>query len=71
MMLIFGGRNKESEPLNDLWGLRKHTVGTWTGSRLLTDKLSLLQFLDHSTLLSATKACSWLSEVRVATMIMI
>jgi hypothetical protein len=29
MMVIFGGRNTQSEPINDIWGLRKHRDGTW------------------------------------------
>ena len=30
MMIIFGGRNSEEEPLNDIWGLIKHRNGTWS-----------------------------------------
>lgn len=29
MVLMFGGRNKKGEALNDLWGLRRHNNGIW------------------------------------------
>lgn len=29
MMVIFGGRKKDSIVLNDMWGLRRHRDGTW------------------------------------------
>lgn len=29
MVLIFGGRGTNGESLNDLWGLRRHSDGTW------------------------------------------
>jgi hypothetical protein len=29
MIVIFGGRNKKQESLNDSWGLRKHRDGSW------------------------------------------
>lgn len=29
MVLIFGGRTNEGQPLNDLWGLRRHNNGDW------------------------------------------
>lgn len=29
MMVIFGGRKKEGQVLNDMWGLRKHRDGKW------------------------------------------
>lgn len=29
MILIYGGRNENSEMLNDLWGLRRHRNGNW------------------------------------------
>ena len=30
MMIIFGGRNSNEEPLNDIWGLIRHRNGTWS-----------------------------------------
>ena len=29
MMVIYGGRNKEGQYLNDMWGLRRHRSGVW------------------------------------------
>ena len=29
MIIVYGGRNEKSSPLNDCWGLRKHRNGTW------------------------------------------
>ncbi len=29
MMVIFGGRRKDGQVLNDMWGLRKHRNGVW------------------------------------------
>ncbi len=29
MMVTFGGRKKEGQVLNDMWGLRRHRNGTW------------------------------------------
>lgn len=29
MVLIFGGRTNDGNPLNDLWGLRRHNNGDW------------------------------------------
>jgi hypothetical protein len=29
MVVIFGGRTKDSSALNDTWGLRKHRNGKW------------------------------------------
>lgn len=29
MMVVFGGRKKNGENLNDMWGLRKHRSGIW------------------------------------------
>ena len=29
MVLIFGGRGANGDPLNDLWGLRRHQNGEW------------------------------------------
>lgn len=34
MMVIFGGRKKEGNSfLNDMWGLRRHRIGTWDWTR--------------------------------------
>ena len=32
MIIIFGGRDSEEKPLNDIWGLIKHRDGTWSWS---------------------------------------
>lgn len=29
MILMFGGRNKGGNALDDLWGLRRHNNGEW------------------------------------------
>ena len=29
MVLVYGGRDKKNQPLNDLWGLRLHNNGVW------------------------------------------
>jgi len=29
MIVIFGGRTKDSSALNDTWGLRRHRTGNW------------------------------------------
>lgn len=29
MIVVFGGRNSENNPLNDSWGLRRHRMGHW------------------------------------------
>ena len=29
MIVIFGGRTKDSSALNDTWGLRRHRNGKW------------------------------------------
>ena len=29
MMVVFGGRKKSGQNLNDMWGLRKHRNGVW------------------------------------------
>jgi len=29
MMVTFGGRSTNNEPLGDTWGLRKHRDGSW------------------------------------------
>ena len=33
MMIIFGGRDSNEKPLNDIWGLTKHRDGNWTWSK--------------------------------------
>lgn len=30
MMLVFGGRDPKGEPMNDMWGLRRHKTGAWS-----------------------------------------
>lgn len=29
MMVIYGGRRKDGQVMNDMWGLRRHRNGTW------------------------------------------
>jgi len=29
MIVIFGGRATDNNPLNDSWGLRRHRNGSW------------------------------------------
>lgn len=29
MMIVFGGRDSKENPLNDIWGLRRHRDGKW------------------------------------------
>ena len=33
MMIIFGGRDSNEKPLNDIWGLTRHRDGNWTWSK--------------------------------------
>ena len=33
MMIIFGGRDSNERPLNDIWGLTRHRDGNWSWSR--------------------------------------
>ena len=43
MMVTFGGRKKEGQILNDMWGLRKHRNGKWDWVRnnIKSDKSSI------------------------------
>ena len=36
MMIIFGGRDSNEEPLNDIWGLIKHRNGNWSWEKAET-----------------------------------
>ncbi|MEY2833038.1 MAG: hypothetical protein RLZZ574_2297 [Cyanobacteriota bacterium] len=54
-MLIYGGRNKEGKPLNDLWGLRKQNATEWEWIQFNTNEShkpipryqgSLISFMD-------------------------
>ena len=59
MMVIFGGRNGESRPLKDAWGLRQHRDGRWDWVEAPAKKGTLAEArFQHS-------ACFWKSKMFV------
>ena len=49
MMIIFGGRDSNEKPLNDIWGLTKHRDGNWTWSKAeLKDEYEMKPRYNHS-----------------------
>ena len=49
MMIIFGGRDSNEKPLNDIWGLTKHRDGNWTWSKAeLKDGYEMKPRYNHS-----------------------
>ena len=49
MMIIFGGRDSNEKPLNDIWGLTKHRDGKWSWSKAeLRDGYEMKPRYNHS-----------------------
>ena len=49
MMIIFGGRDSNEKPLNDIWGLIKHTNGTFSWEKAeLKDGYNIKPRYNHS-----------------------
>ena len=49
MMIIFGGRDSNEKPLNDIWGLTKHRDGNWSWSKAeLKDGYEMKPRYNHS-----------------------
>ena len=49
MMIIFGGRDDNEKPLNDIWGLTRHRDGNWSWSKAeLKDEYELKPRYNHS-----------------------
>ena len=49
MMIIFGGRDSNEKPLNDIWGLTRHRDGNWSWSKAeLKDGYEMKPRYNHS-----------------------
>ena len=49
MMIIFGGRDSNEKPLNDIWGLTRHRNGNWSWSQAeLKDGYQMKPRYNHS-----------------------
>ena len=49
MMIIFGGRDSNEKPLNDIWGLTRHKDGNWSWSKAeLKDEYEMKPRYNHS-----------------------
>ena len=49
MMIIFGGRDSNEKPLNDIWGLTRHRDGNWSWSKAeLKDGYEMRPRYNHS-----------------------
>ena len=49
MMIIFGGRDSNEKPLNDIWGLTRHRDGNWTWSKAeFKDRYEMKPRYNHS-----------------------
>ena len=49
MLLLFGGRDSNENPLNDIWGLTRHRDGTWTWNKApINDNNLIIARYNHS-----------------------
>jgi protein phosphatase len=49
MMIVFGGRDSNEKPLNDIWGLTRHRDGNWSWSKAeLKDQYEMKPRYNHS-----------------------
>ena len=49
MMIVFGGRDSNEKPLNDIWGLTRHRDGNWSWSKAeLKDNYEMKPRYNHS-----------------------
>jgi protein phosphatase len=49
MMIIFGGRDSNEKPLNDIWGLTRHRDGNWSWAKAeIKDEYELKPRYNHS-----------------------
>ena len=49
MMIVFGGRDSNEKPLNDIWGLTRHRDGNWSWSKAeLKDQNEMKPRYNHS-----------------------
>ena len=49
MLLLFGGRDSNENPLNDIWGLTRHRDGSWTWNKApINDNNLIIARYNHS-----------------------
>ena len=51
MMIIFGGRDSNKKPLNDIYGLRRHRNGSWTWTKAEINNNLLIARYNHSVVI--------------------
>jgi len=55
MLLLFGGRDSNENPLNDIWGLTRHRDGSWTWNKAPINDNNLIKArYNHSVVFYGT-----------------